>query len=91
MEEKIEKNNWGFYKGLQEVFNTCSAATYSHCLNETREICMSTEKGRGNSYSSYYNKMYGKKPLSVAETEKIGAIFARLGITDWQGGRESNN
>lgn len=86
MEENIKKNKPdGFHKGLMEVYHTKTAAAYTQCLAETREICMGTEKGRGNSRSSYYNKMYGRMPLSVAETERLNEMFARYGVTDWQG------
>lgn len=80
--EETSKSN-GFKKGLDAVYNTCSAAQYAQCLAETREVCMGTES-RGNSRTSYYNKMYGRTPLTIAETERLNDVFARYGVTDWQ-------
>lgn len=83
--ENLENNKiLGFKKGLNAVYDSCTAAQYSQCLAEAREVIMTTE-ARGNSVASYYTKMNGKVPLTVAETEKLNELFARYGITDWQG------
>lgn len=84
MEEK--NKNWGFKKGLNAVFNSpnCSAAQYTKCLQEAKEICTTTEP-KNSSLSSYYSKMNGRMPMSVAEAEKMDNLFARYGVTDWQG------
>lgn len=85
MEENIKKNlPTGFKKGLAEVYRTRTAAEYTRCLAETREVCTTTE-AKGNSVASYYGKMNGRTALSVAETEKLNALFASYGVTDWQG------
>jgi len=85
MEENINKTRpQGFKKGLDAVFNTCTAAQYSRCLAELKEVCTTTE-ARRSSISTYYNKMRGTAALSVAGTEKLNEVFARYGITDWQG------
>jgi len=85
MEENIKKNlPTGFKKGLAEVYRTRTAAEYTRCLAETREVCTTTE-AKGNSVASYYSKMNGRTALSVAETEKLNALFASYGVTDWQG------
>lgn len=84
--EEIDKKKqpMGFKKGLNAVYNNCTAAQYAACLAETREICTTTE-ARSNSISSFYSKMNGKAPTSVAESEKLAKVFARYGVTDWQG------
>lgn len=83
--ENLENNKiLGFKKGLNAVYDNCTAAQYSQCLAEARDVIMTTE-ARGNSVASYYTKMNGKVPLTVAETEKLNEVFARYGITDWQG------
>ena len=75
---------WGFKKGLNAVYNNCTAAQYSKCLSETREVITTTE-AKGNSQASFYAKMNGKSPLTIAETEKLNAVFARYGVNNWQG------
>ena len=84
MENTDKSKIWGFKKGLNAVYNNCTASQYSRCLSETREVIMTTE-ARGNSMASYYTKMNGKVPLTIAETEKLNEVFARYGITEWQG------
>lgn len=84
MEKPEKPKNWGFKKGLNEVYNNCTAAQYAKCLSETREVIMTTE-ARGNSLASFYTKMNGKVPLSITETERIAEVFARYGVTEWQG------
>jgi hypothetical protein len=84
MENTEKIKNWGFKKGLNTVYNNCTAAQYSRCLAETREVIKTTE-ARGNSMASYYTKMNGKVPLTIAETEKLNEVFASYGVTDWQG------
>ena len=74
----------GFERGIKAVYQRCTAAEYDQCLAEANRICMTTEE-RGASRSSYYNKRYGRTPLTVAETTLLTALFARFGITDWQG------
>jgi hypothetical protein len=74
----------GFKKGLNAVYNNCTAAMYTQCLADTREVIMTTE-ARGNSMASYYTKMNGKAPLTIAETEKLNEVFAKYGVTDWHG------
>lgn len=80
--EKMEK--MGFERGIRSVYLKCTAAEYDFCLAEANRICMTTEE-RGASRSSYYNKRYGRTPLTVAETNLLADLFARFGITDWQG------
>ena len=82
MEEKNSKS--GFEVGLRTVYNTRTAKEYEQCLAECIRICTTTET-TGNSRSSFYNKRYGRKPLTVAESTLIAAIFANYGITEWQG------
>jgi len=85
MAKNLEKRKHaGFKKGLETVYHTRTAAEYSRCMNEVREVCMTTEN-HSNSYSSYLNKMKGIAPISAAETEKLNEVFVRYGITDWQG------
>lgn len=84
MENTEKKQNWGFKKGLNTVYNGRTAAQYSKCLSETKEVIMTTEV-KGNSQASFYAKMNGKTPLTIAETEKLAEVFARYGVTDWQG------
>lgn len=74
----------GFQRGLSIVYNTRTAAEYAHCMEACRIVCTTTE-ARGNSRSSFYNKRYGRTPLSVTETKRIAAIFAQYGVTDWEG------
>lgn len=85
MAENLEKvKQGGFQRGLKTVYATCTAAEYTRCMEEVREVCMTTEE-RSCSRSSYYNKMYGRTLLTVAETERLNEVFARYGVTDWQG------
>lgn len=84
MESTEKKQKWGFKKGLNAVYQNCTAAQYSHCMTEVREVITTTE-ARGNSQASYYAKMNGRAPLTVAETEKLSEVFARYGVTEWQG------
>jgi hypothetical protein len=85
MEENYKKNPpLGFKKGLNAVYNVCTAAQYSQCLAETRTVITTTES-RCNSLASYYSKMNGRVALTVAETERITEVFAKYGVTDWQG------
>lgn len=84
MENTDKRKIWGFKKGLNAVYNNCTAAQYSKCLAETRAVIMTTE-ARGNSMASYYTKMNGKVPLTIAESEKLNEVFASYGVTDWQG------
>ena len=37
MENTEKIKNWGFKKGLNAIYNNCTAAQYSKCLAETRE------------------------------------------------------
>lgn len=84
MENTKRSELYGFTRGLQQVYSTRTAAEYARCLAEVREVCMSTEE-RGSSRSSYYNKMNGRMPMSVAEAERIAAVFAKYGVKDWCG------
>ena len=74
----------GFERGIRAVYQRCTAAEYDQCLAEANRICTSTET-RCISRSSYYTKRYGRTPLTVAETTLLADLFARFGITDWQG------
>lgn len=74
----------GFEKGIRAVYQRCTAAEYDQCLAEANRICTSTET-RCISRSSYYAKRYGRTPLTVAETTLLADLFARFGITEWQG------
>ena len=80
--EKKEKN--GFERGIKAVYLKCTAAQYDFCLAEANRICTTTE-ARGTSRSSYYNKRFGRTPLTAAETALLADLFASFGITDWQG------
>lgn len=82
--ENSTENKMGFQRGLDRVYETCSAEQYDRCLREVKEVCMSTEVINA-SQASYYNKRRGVRPLSVAEAERLTAVFARYGVTDWQG------
>jgi hypothetical protein len=84
MENTDKRKIWGFKKGLNAVYNNCTAAQYSRCRAEIREVITTTEV-KGNSQASFYAKMNGKSPLTIAETEKLNEVFARYGVTDWQG------
>lgn len=74
----------GFTKGLTAVRNKCTAAEYERCKEEAKEVCLTTEV-RYNSRGSYYRKMKGLTPLTVAEEERMDKVFAKFGVTDWRG------
>ena len=87
--ETTEKNNtWGFSRGLDEAKRTLPMTEYSSCLNELRDVILTTEK-RGNSLNSYYAKLNGRTPLTIAEEQRIAEVFDRYGIEDWQGTTEN--
>lgn len=88
--EKAESNKLGFQTGLQAVYATRTAAEYDQCMKELVDVCMNTEE-RGNSRSSFYNKRYGRMALTVAEAERVGAVFAKYGVTDWRGVESNEN
>ena len=69
---KEEKKD-GFEVGIKAAYEKLTAV---HCM---------TTESRGVSRSSYYNKRYGRIPLTVAEEEIIAKIFWRNGITNWRG------
>lgn len=77
----------GFSKGLEEVKRTRPMAEYTRCLNELREVILTTEK-RGCSLSSYYSKLNGRAPLTIAEEQRIAEVFDRYDVTDWRGTAE---
>ena len=79
----------GFIKGLEEVKRTRPLAEYTRCLNELRDVILTTEK-RGNSPSSYYSKLNGRTPLTVAEEQRIAEVFDRYDVTDWRGTLDDN-
>ncbi len=81
---KNQEEKKGFERGIRAVYQKCTAAQYDFCLAEANRICTSTET-RCISRSSYYAKRYGRTPLTVAETTLLADLFARFGITDWQG------
>ena len=87
--EKSENNN-GFTRGLQTVKETRPAADYERCRKEAKEICMTTET-RYNSRSTYYLKMKGRTPLTVAEDDRLNQMFAKYGVTDWRGTANEND
>ena len=64
--------------------NTLPKAEYDKCLYELREVILTTEK-RGCSVASFYSKRYGNAPLTVSEEQKIAEVFAKYGVTEWQG------
>lgn len=74
----------GFQRGLDVVFQTRTAAEYNQCLEEVRQVILTTEK-RGSSIATFYNKRYGRTPLSIAETSNLSEVFARYGVEDWRG------
>ena len=74
----------GFTLGLKAVHETRTAAEYQRCMDEAKEVCMTTEV-RCNSRGTYYRKMYGLTPLTVAEAQRLEEVFAKYGITDWRG------
>ena len=84
MEKQGENKSNGFQRELQEVCNTRPKAEYDQCLAELREVILTTEK-RGCSMASFYKKRYGKAPLTVSEEQKIAEVFAKYGVTEWQG------
>ena len=47
-----------------------------------------TTETRYNSRSTYYLKMYGRTPLTVAEDDRLNQMFAKYGVTDWRGTTE---
>ena len=77
----------GFSKGLDEVKRTRPMAEYTRCLNELREVILTTEK-RGCSLASYYSKLNGRAPLTIAEEQRIAEVFDRYDVTDWRGTAE---
>ena len=77
----------GFIRGLEEVRQTRPMAEYTCCLNELRDVILTTEK-RGCSLASYYSKLNGRTPLTIAEEQRIAEVFDRYGVTDWQGTTE---
>lgn len=81
MEKTGEK---GFQRGLDQVYATCTAEEYSKCLKECLTVCMTTEESCA-SKASFYNKRRGKRPLSVAEAQRLENVFAKYGVTDWRG------
>lgn len=84
MEKQGESRPYGFQRGLQQVCNTKPKAEYDRCLAELREVILTTEK-RGCSMASFYSKRYGNAPLTVSEEQKIAEVFAKYGVTEWQG------
>lgn len=80
---KISKP-WGFMKGINEVAETRPKADYDLCLKELANVILTTEE-RGSSVASYYNKRNGRVPLTLAENERINEVFAKYGVSDWQG------
>ena len=89
--EKQGENKNGFQRGLQQVALTRSKAEYDRCLVEVRNVILTTEK-RGCSPSSFYSKRRGESPLTVSEEQKIAEVFAKYGVSDWQGnGNENEN
>ena len=77
----------GFSKGLDEVKSTRPMAEYTRCLNELREVILTTEK-RGCSLASYYSKLNGRAPLTIAEEQRIAEVFERYDVDDWRGTAE---
>ena len=77
----------GFSKGLEEVKRTRPMAEYTRCLNELRAVILTTEK-RGCSLASYYSKLNGRAPLTIAEEQRIAEVFERYDVTDWRGTAE---
>lgn len=84
MENTEKSQTLGFERGLQAVYRTRTAAEFDQCKKECYTVCTTTER-RANSLSSYYNKRFGRRVLSVAERERIAEIFAKYGVTDWEG------
>jgi len=82
MEETKKNKSKGFRSGLQKVYESRPAAEYACCLKEVREVCQTTEE-RGNSRTTFYNKMNGRSPLTIAEASRLSEVFARYGVTDW--------
>ena len=80
-----EEQKDGFEVGIKAAYEKLTAVQYDQLLHDLTEACMTTE-ARGVSRSSYYNKRYGRTPLTMAEEEIIAKIFWRNGITNWRGG-----
>lgn len=92
--KKAEKNNKnGFTNGIEQVKRHHPMAVYTRCIQELRDVILSTEKFRC-SISCYYHKRNGHTPLTIAEETRIDEVFAKYGITDWRGtvnNDENNN
>ena len=88
MENNQDNKPNGFQRGLQQVAVTRTKVEYDQCLAELREVILTTEK-RGCSMASFYSKRYGNAPLTVSEEQRIAEVFARYGVTDWQGGENA--
>lgn len=84
MEKQGENKINGFQRGLQQVCDTRPKSEYDRCLAELREVILTTEM-RGNSLASFYLKRYGNAPLTVSEEQKIAEVFAKYGVSEWQG------
>lgn len=82
--EKSNENKAGFQHGLDQVYATRTAEEYKNCLREVMLVCMTTEASC-NSKASFFNKRRGKRPLSVAETRRLAKVFAKYGVSEWQG------
>ena len=78
-----------FQRGVSIAYRTLTAENYDKCMTEVRDIIASTEK-RGNSRSTYYNKLNGRTPLTIAEAQRLDEVFARYGVTDWRGIESEN-
>lgn len=85
MEKQGKNKPNGFQKGLRQVCNTRPKAEYDQCRKELLEVILTTEK-KGCSVASFYSKRYGNAPLTVSEEQKIAEVFAKYGVTEWQGG-----
>lgn len=82
--DKSNEDNLGFQRGLDQVYATRTAEEYKKCLRKVMMVCMTTEASC-NSKASFFNKRRGKRPLSVAETQRLAKVFAKYGVTEWQG------
>ena len=71
---KKEEKKAGFEVGIKAAYKKLTAVQYDQLLHDLTEACMTTEV-RGASRSSYYNKRYGRTPLTQKE------IAARKGIS----------
>lgn len=87
MENNGNNPNDGFTRGLNAVRERCTAADYERCKEEAKHVCLTTEV-RYNSRGTYYRKMNGLTPLTVAEAERLDKIFTQYGVTDWRGTTE---